>query len=73
MPAVPAVPTMMTGIHRCSRIDLALAQLIGSLRYSASIRWPIDVPNQMLAKYIRISASMKFGMAMPSRPRKVSP
>ena len=30
MPAVPAVPMIMTGIHRCSRIDLTLAQLIGS-------------------------------------------
>ena len=73
MPAVPAVPTMTTGIQRCSRIDLALAQLIGSPRYFWSIRWPIEVPNQMLAKYMRISASMKFGMAMPSSPRKVRP
>ena len=30
MPAVPAVPMMITGIHRCARIDCALAQLIGS-------------------------------------------
>ncbi len=54
-------------------MDFALAQLIGSPRYCWSIRWPMDVPNQMLAKYMRISASMKFGIAMPRRPRKVSP
>jgi len=73
MLAVPAVPTMMTGIQRCSRIDFALAQLIGWLRYCWSMRWPTEVPNQILAKYMRISANRKFGIAMPMRPRKVSP
>ena len=29
--AVPAVPMMITGIHRCSMIETNLAQLIGSL------------------------------------------
>src|SRR5262245_39224863 len=73
MPAVPAVPMMMTGIQICSRIDLALAQLIGSLRYWLSIRWPSEVPNQMLARYMKTSASRKLGVASPSRPRKVRP
>ncbi|MNL61894.1 hypothetical protein D3C87_1858680 [compost metagenome] len=73
MPAVPAVPMMRTGIQICSRIDLNFGQLIAWFRYSRSIRWPMEMPNQILAKYIRISASMKLGMAMPSRPRKVRP
>ncbi|MNL52092.1 hypothetical protein D3C87_1752410 [compost metagenome] len=54
-------------------MDFAFAQLIGSARYFWSIRWPIEVPNQILAKYIRISANMKFGMAMPISPMKVRP
>ncbi|MNW09082.1 hypothetical protein D3C71_2059930 [compost metagenome] len=68
MPAVPAAPTMTTGIQICSRIDFAFAQLIGSARNFWSMRWPIEMPNQILAKYIMISASMKFGMAMPISP-----
>ncbi|MCY1302625.1 hypothetical protein D9M70_522910 [compost metagenome] len=73
MPAVPAAPTITTGIQICSRIDFALAQLIGSARYFWSIRWPIEIPNQILANYIRISASMKFGMAMPIKPTSDKP
>ena len=33
----------------------------------------MDTPNQIFAKYIITNASMKFGTAMPTRPRKVSP
>lgn len=73
MPAVPAVPMTMTGMIRCSAIDLALAQLIGASRYSGAIRCPMDVPNHWLAKYIISSASRKFGVARPSSPRNVRP
>ncbi len=50
MPAVPAAPTMMTGIQICSSIDFAFSQLIGSERYFWSIKWPIEVPNQNIGE-----------------------
>ena len=73
MPAVPAVPMITTGIQMCDRIERNLSQLIASPRNCWSIRLPIDTPNQMLAKYIITSASMKLGTAMPARPINVSP
>ena len=50
MPAVPAVPITMTGMTMCSAIEANFAQLIGWSMNCASIRWPIEVPNQTLAR-----------------------
>jgi hypothetical protein len=73
MPAVPPVPITTTGIQMWSSTDLNFSQLHGLSMYSGSIRPPIDRPNQTLAKYIITSASMKFGIAMPRKPRNVRP
>ena len=67
-------PMTITGIQRCSqhRRDLGPAhRLVDDT--PGSIRPPIEVPNQTLARYIRTSASRKFGVARPRRPRKVRP
>ena len=72
MPAVPEVPITITGTHRCSSTEKNLPQLIGWSRYCGSIRPPIEVPKTTLAKYSSTSASRKFGVARPRKPRKVS-
>ena len=41
--------------------------------YSGAIKPPIEVPKNTLATYIMTSASMKFGIAMPRKPRNDSP
>ena len=73
MPAVPEVPMTTTGTQRCSSTDIAFAVVHGWSMYCSSISVPIEVPNQMLARYIRISANRKFGVASPIKPRNVSP
>ena len=61
MPAVPEVPITITGTQRCASTEPNFAQLIGWSRYCGSIRPPIEVPNQTLAKYRSTSASRKLG------------
>ena len=73
MPAVPPVPITITGIQMCSNSDFHFAHVHGLSMNSGSIRPPIDVPNQTLARYIITSASMKLGIAMPRKPSSVSP
>ena len=50
MPAVPAVPMTMTGIHRCSSTETNFAKLIGRSMYSGSMSPPMEVPKTTLAK-----------------------
>ena len=73
MPAVPLVPMTTTGIQLCSSTDFTLSQLHGLPMYSGAISPPMLVPNTTFATYIITSASMKWGIAMPRKPRNDSP
>ena len=72
VPAVPAVPRTTTGTQRCVSRSHSLAQLQSACRNSRENRPPIVMPNQDQPNHISTSASRKFGIDSPRKPRAVN-
>ena len=70
--AVPAVPSTITGIQRCDSRSSTRAQDHGAFTNSGLNRPPTDCPKTLNEIYSSTSASRKFGIASPMKPRKVN-
>jgi hypothetical protein len=70
--AVPASARISAGSGRCLARSQALARLHGARSNSGENRPPTLALNSTNEKYMMISASRKFGTAMPTKPMAVN-
>ena len=64
--AVPAMPRISAGSQRCASRSPNFARLHGAPAYSGENSPVTLMPKYANAIHIRISASMKFGVATPT-------